>query len=165
MRDRVTMVSVELVFAYLAVMLVFATIIGLCFLACSCHVPLGKCVGCVCDETRRCCRKQIKAHTEPETAAQQRLKREKEAPALAKDEPPCAGCLRGVPWVLTCGYCCGAYGDAFTTDRQLAESAEEGKKPSVVVAQPVFFAEGEPTSKAVGAERATTATMPLLTVC
>ena len=147
------MVSVELVFAYLAVMLVFATIIGLCFLACSCHVPLGKCVGCVCDETRRCCRKQIKARTEPET------------PALAKDEPPCAGCLRGVPWVLTCGYCCGAYGDAFTTDRQLAESAEEGKKPSVVVAQPVFFAEGEPTSKAVGAERATTATMPLLTVC
>ena len=147
------MVSVELVFAYLAIVLVFVTIFVLCCLVCSCHVPLGKCVRWVCDETRRCCREQTKPRTEPETAA------------LAKDEPPCAGCLRGVPWVLTCGYCCGTFGDAFTTDRQRAESAEGGKKPPVVVGQPVFD-KGEPTSNSVGGkEHVVAVTMPLLAVC
>lgn len=150
------MVSVELVFAYLAIVLVFVTVFVLCCLVCSCHVPLGKCVRWVCDETRRCCREHAKPRSQPETAA------------LAKDEPPCAGCLRGVPWVLTCGYCCGTFGDAFTTDRRLNESAEQGKnktrgkKPRVNVLQPVFEDDG---MNVVETGHVVAVAIPLLAVC
>ena len=169
--------SLALTISYLTLVLVLVTVIVLCCLGCGCHIPLGKCVRCFCDESRRCCRKQTKKLTEPETAADRR-KREKEAPVLAgrrrdpnaKDEPPCAGCLRGIPWVLTCGYCCGTFGDAFTTNRQLAESAEEtkkakakGKKAPVVVGQPVF--ENNDVSELVGTEHVVAVSMPLLAVC
>lgn len=104
-----------------------------------------------------------------ETAAQ-RVKREKAAPALAgrrrapgaDDAPPCAGCLRGIPWVLTCGYCCGAFRDAVATNRQLAESPvqrkREGKAPAAVTGQPVFEDDAAETGHAV------TVAMPLLAV-
>ena len=85
----------------------------------------------------------------------------------AKDEPPCAGCLRGIPWVLTCGYCCGTFGDAFTTNRQLNESAgeaerKEKKKGAVVVGQPVFEDDGVDV---VGTEHVVAVSIPLLAVC
>jgi hypothetical protein len=166
------MVSVELVVGYLTLVLIVVTVLVLCCLSCSCHIPLGKCVRCFCDETRRCCRKQTKKLTETETAAQ-RTKREKEAPVLAgrrratnadPNEPPCAGCLRGIPWVLTCGYCCGAFGDAFTTNRQLAESEAEAKKRKspVAVGQPVF--EDYDVSEVVGTEHVVAVSIPLLAV-
>ena len=171
------MVSVELVVAYLTIVFIFVTIFVLCCLGCSCHIPLGKCVRCFCDETRRCCRKQSKKLIEPETA-EERRRREKEAPVLAgrrraadaKDEPPCASCLRALPWALTCGYCCGTFGDTFTSQRQLAESEREtkqrkellkGKKPPVAVGQPVF----EDAAELVGTEHVVAVSMPLLAVC
>ena len=82
--------------------------------------------------------------------------------AGADDEPPFAGCLRGIPFVLTCGYCFGAFGDSFTTDTQLASSAREArsKKASVVVGQPVFDA-----VEVVGTEHVMAVSMPLLSVC
>ena len=168
------MVSVELVVGYLTLVLIVVTIFVLCCLSCSCHVPLGKCIRCFCDETKRCCRKQSKKLVEPETAAQ-RMKREKEAPVLAgrrrsrddDDEVPCAACLRAIPWLLTCGYCCGTFGDAFTTNRQLAESADETerraksqKKPAVVVGQPVF----DEADEVVGTEHVVAVSIPLLAV-
>lgn len=171
--------SLALTISYLTLVLVLVTVIVLCCLGCGCHIPLGKCVRCFCDESKRCCWKQTKKLTEPESAADRR-KREKEAPVLAgrrrpadsKDEPPCAGCLRGIPWVLTCGYCCGTFGDAFTTNRQLNESADEAerkdkekgakKKPSVVVGQPVFE---EDATEIVGTEHVVAVSMPLLAVC
>lgn len=164
--------SVELVVAYLTLVLIVVTVLVLCCLSCSCHVPLGKCVRCFCDETRRCCRKQTKALTETETPAQRR-KREKETPVIAgrrrdpnidPDEPPCAGCLRGIPWVLTCGYCCGTFGDAFTTNRQLAESSDESKRgkgkmqTAVATAQPVF------EDEVLGTEHVVAVSIPLLAV-
>ena len=167
------MVSVELVVGYLTLVLIVVTIFVLCCLSCSCHVPLGKCIRCFCDETRRCCRKQSKKLTEPETPAERR-KREKETPVLAgrrrasnaDDDPPCGACLRAIPWALTCGYCCGTFGDAFTTNRQLAESSaesaarrkQEGKAPAVVMGQPVFEDDELDTGRAV------TVAMPLLAV-
>jgi len=166
--------SLALVIAYLTLVLVVVTVIVLCCLGCGCHIPMGKCVRCFCDETKRCCRKQTNKLTEPETAADRR-KREKDAPVLAgrrrdpnlDDEPPCAGCLRGIPWVLTCGYCCGAFGDSFTTNRQLEESTDEakrragrGKAPvSVATAQPVFD-----DREIVGMEPVVAVSIPLLAV-
>ena len=149
------------------------TVIVICCLGCGCHIPLGKCVRCFCDESKRCCWKNTKKLTEPETAAERR-RREKETPVLAgrrrdsslNDEPPCAGCLRGIPWVLTCGYCCGLAKDAFTTDRQLEESADEtmrraGKKTqsAVATAQPVFD-----DREIVGMEPVVAVSIPLLAV-
>lgn len=163
------MVSVELVVGYLTLVLVCVTIFVLFCLSCSCHIPLGKCVRCFCDETRRCCRKETKKLTEPETA-NSRMQRERGEPVLAgrrraagaDDEPPFAGCLRGIPFVLTCGYCFGAFADSFTTDTQLASSAREArsKKASVVVGQPVFDA-----VDVVGTEHVVAVSMPLLSVC
>lgn len=163
-RGRATMVSVELVFAYLAIVLVFVTIFVLCCLWCSCHVPLSQCIGCFCSEARRCCPKGTKTRTKPGTAAS--VLPGRQGAADAKDEPPCAGCLRGIPWVLTCGYCCGNFGDVFTTDRQVAKSAKDEKTPPAVVMQPVFEngKNNEPTSTVVRAEPVVAATMPLLSV-
>ena len=163
--------SVALVISYLTLVFVLVTVIVLCCLGCGCHVPLGKCMRCFCDETKRCCRKNTKKLTEPETAAERR-KREKEAPILAgrrrdpdlENEPPCAGCLRGIPWVLTCGYCCGFASDAFTTDRQLEESAGEAERRAgkdmesvVATAQPVFD-----DREVVGMEPVVAVSIPLL---
>ena len=171
------MVSVELVVAYLTIVLVFVTLFVLCCLGCSCHVPLGKCVRCFCDETKRCCRKQSKKLVETETAAERR-KREREAPVLAgrrravnDDEPPFVGCIRAIPWVLTCGYCCGTFGDAFTSNRQLEESAAETKQKTKAnkkvvpktVGQPVF--EDSDVSELVGTEHVVAVSIPLLAVC
>ena len=164
-----TMVSVELMVGYLTLAMIAVTVVVLCCLVCSCHVPLRKCARCLCDETRRCCPKQPEKLAASETAAQ-RVKREKGAPALAgrrrapgaDDAPPCAGCLRGIPWVLTCGYCCGAFRDAVATNRQLAESPvqrkREGKAPAAVMGQPVFEDDASETGHAV------TVAMPLLAV-
>lgn len=167
------MASVELVVGHLTLVLIVVTIFVLCCLSCSCHVPLGKCIRCFCDEPKRCCRKQSRRRTEPETPAERR-KREREAPVLAgrrrapnaDDEPPCGACLRAIPWVLTCGYCCGAFGDAFTTNRRLAESSAEsatrreqgGEAPAVVMGQPVF------EDDELGTGHAVTVAMPLLAV-
>ena len=128
--------SLALTISYLTLVLVLVTVIVLCCLGCGCHIPLGKCVRCFCDESKRCCWKQTKKLTEPESAADRR-KREKEAPVFAgrrrspdaKDEPPCAGCLRGIPWVLTCGYCCGAF-------KEGSSRPPRGSIPTVV-GQPV----------------------------
>ena len=118
------MASVQLVLGYLALALVIATVVVLFCLRCSCHVALGKCARWSCDGCR----------------GTQSTEREQGAPVLAgrrRAPDACAAtCLRAVPWLLTCGYCCGTFGDVGTTNRQRAESA--GATTAVAVGQPVF---------------------------
>ncbi|MBN38466.1 MAG: hypothetical protein CMI29_08375 [Opitutae bacterium] len=151
------MVSMQLFLGYLALVFTGVLLVGLCCLSLSCHVTLGKCIGCVWNATERCFRAR-------------NGKREQEAPVLAErrhsrnvnGDPPCGACLRSIPWLLTCGYCCGNYGDIVATRRQRGESAgaavrqAEGQKPAVVVGQPVF------KDANVDRERAVTVSVPLL---
>ena len=98
--------------------------------------------------------------TQPETVAGPVIAGRRRA--SDSNDPPCAGCLRSIPWILTCGYCCGAFGDSFTTNRRIAEADGEAKKgkPDVVVGQPVF---GEVVDVAE-TEHVVAASMPLLSV-
>ena len=63
---------------------------------------------------------------------------------------------------MTCGYCCGAFGDSFTTNRKLAEADGEAKKDEsdVVVGQPGF----EEVVDIAETEHAVAVSMPLLSV-
>lgn len=135
------MASVQLVLGYLALALVIATVVVLFCLCCSCHVALGKCARWSCDATKRCRGTQS-------TEREQGRRRAPDACA--------ASCLRAVPWLLTCGYCCGTFGDVATTNRQRAESA--GATTAVAVGQPVFE-KGQLATECVVA-----VSMPLLAV-
>ena len=50
------MVNAALVISYLFLVLVVVIVVVLFCLGCGCHVPLGKCVRCFCDNTTQCCR-------------------------------------------------------------------------------------------------------------
>ena len=138
--------SVALAISYLTIVLVLVTVIVLCCLGCKCHIPLGKCVRCFIDSTKRCCNKKVKKLNETKSGAK---KAEPKAPVLAgrrrsanDDDPPCTGCLRGIPWLLTCGYCFGTMNDGDRT-------RQKSKSPStaVAVAQPI-----DPSEEVVGTE-------------
>lgn len=155
--------SLALVIAYLALVLVLVTVMVIFCLGCGCHIHFGRFMRCFCDETRRCCRKKTENRTQPESVAD-------EGPVIAgrrrasdaRNDPPCDGCLRAIPWILTCGYCCGEFKDSFTTNRQLAEADGEAKKskPLVVMGQPVF----EDVVDVAETENAVAVSMPLLSV-
>lgn len=148
------MVSMQLFLGYLALVFTAVFLVGLCCLSLSCHVMLGKCIGCVWNAAERCVRVQSgKREQEALARAERRHWRS------ANGDPPCGACLRSVPWLLTCGYCCGNYGDVVATHGQRGESAvrqAEGQKPAVVVGQPVF------EDAYVDRERAVTVAVPLL---
>lgn len=113
------MVNAALVISYLFLVLVVVVIVVLCCLSCGCHVPLGKCVRCFCSNTTRCCNKlcpRKKGEDEYKSVLDQeegstKAKKAKEADAKgnAADGACAAGCLHWMPFVLSCGYCCGAY--------------------------------------------------------
>lgn len=150
--------SVALIIAYLTIVLVIVTVIVLCCLGCKCHIPIGKCVRCLIENTTRCCKKKSKTLDKTKGVAKSA---EPKAPILAgrrpsakSDDVSCAGCFRGIPWLFTCGYCCGALNDGVSTRKK-------GKSPpaAVAVAQPI-----DPSEEVVGTEFIA-ASMPLLAVC
>ena len=151
--------SVALIISYLTIVLVLVTVIVLCCLGCKCHIPIGKCVRCLINNTTRCCKKKSKKLDETKGGA---TKTEPKAPVLAgrrqsakSDDMSCAGCFRGIPWLLTCGYCCGTLNDGVSTRKK-------SKSPStaVSVAQPI-----DPSEEVVGTECIIAVSMPLLAVC
>ena len=110
------------------------------------------------ENTKRCCKNKSKKPDETKSGA---TKTEPKAPILAgrrqsanRDDVSCAGCFRGIPWLLTCGYCCGALNDGVSTRKK-------SKSPlaAVAVAQPI-----DPSEEVVGTEFIA-ASMPLLAVC
>ena len=105
------MASAALVITYLFLVLVAVVIVVLCCLGCGCHVPLGKCVRCFCSNTTRCCGKlcpRKKGDKFGSVLDEEEGAKTKATTKKADDETSTAGCLHWVPWVLSCGYCCGA---------------------------------------------------------
>ena len=152
------MVSPALVVTYLFLVLVVVIVIVLFCLGCGCHVPLGKCVRCFCSNTticcNRCCKrkkktddgyKNIMDDVNEENATRDEARARKKR---VEDETAIAGCCAWVPWVLTCGMCCGA----FSEEEEDAAPVSRG----VAVAQPV--------DEVVGTEPVVAISMPLLSI-
>ena len=107
-----------MVISYLFLVLVVVVIIVLCCLSCGCHVPLGKCVRCFCTNTTRCCNKlcprkkgedEYKSVLDQEKGGAKPKAKAEGAKQNAADGACATGCLHWLPFVLSCGYCCGAY--------------------------------------------------------
>ena len=159
-----TMASPALMFSYLFLVLIVVVIIVLLCLGCSCHIPLGKCVRCFCENTTECCARCCPRRKKKDDKFKSVLdepRRGPDAPKSARaanDETSQAGCLHWVPFVLTCGYCCGAFKDE-EEEADGDEESDKGKKrasASVQVAQPV--------DEVVGTDYAVAASMPLLSM-
>ena len=162
------MASLALMFAYLFLVLIVVIILVLLCLGCSCHVPLGKCVRCFCENTTDCC-----ARCCPRRKKEEKFQSVLDEPRRGPDAKASvreanantnqAGCLHWVPLVLTCGYCCGAFKDE--------DEYEKGVAPAngVVVAQPVAAeSKGEEAlesvDEVVGTDYAVAVSMPLLSM-
>ena len=113
--------SPALVITYLFLVLCVVVVVVLFCLGCGCHIPLGKCVRCFCTNTtwacNRCCKrkkktddryKNIMDDVSEENAAKDEAQARKKR---VEDDTAIAGCCSWVPWVLTCGMCCGAFKD------------------------------------------------------
>jgi len=160
------MVSPALVVTYLFLVLVVITIIVLCCLGCGCHVPLGKCVKCFCENTtvccNRCCRRKKKKHgnilddvSEENAKADEKRARKKSI----DDDTNVAGCCSWIPYVLTCGMCCGMLSEE--NEAQPGQgSANVNNNTNIVVAQPVVEDEDE----VIGTEPIVAISMPLLAI-
>ena len=162
--ETVAMASPALMFSYLFLVLIVVVIIVLLCLGCSCHIPLGKCVRCFCENTTECCARCCPRRKKKEKfkSVLDEPRRGPDAPKSARaanDETSQAGCLHWVPFVLTCGYCCGAFKDEEEEEVDGDEESDKGKKrasASVQVAQPV--------DEVVGTDYAVAASMPLLSM-
>mgnify|MGYP001207179588 CR=1 FL=1 len=131
------MASPALVISYLFLVLVVVVIVVLCCLSCGCHVPMGKCVRCFCSNTTRCCNKlcpRKKGEDKYKSALDQEEGGTKAKAADAKENAAngacAAGCLHWMPFVLSCGYCCGAY-------KEGESKPPRGGSIPTVVGQPV----------------------------
>ena len=158
------MASPALMFSYLFLVLVVVVIVVLLCLGCSCHVPLGKCVRCFCENTTDCCTRcfpKKKKKDEKFKSVLDEPKRGPDATGSAKqanDETSQAGCLHWVPFILTCGYCCGAFKDE--------EDENDAPKRGASVAQPVVQ-KGEAledVDEVVGTDYVIAVSMPLLSI-
>ena len=166
------MVSPALVVAYLFLVLVVVVVVVLLCLGCGCHVPLGKLVRCCCLNTtvccNRCCRRKKKDEgykniiddvNEENAEAQEKARARKEA----NDDTAIAGCCSWVPYVLTCGMCCGALKDedqaAPGRGGSNIDSSVSGRV-GAVVAQPVQQPMEE--VEVVGTEHVVAVSIPLL---
>lgn len=132
------MVSAALVISYLFLVLAAVLILVLLCLGCGCHVPLGKCVRCFCDNTTRCCGNLCPGKKRGEAPksvvdAEAGAKPKAATTPGATGEGGCAecsaGCLKWVPWALSCGFCCGAF-------KEGSSKPPRGSMPTVV-GQPV----------------------------
>ena len=161
------MVSPALVITYLFLVLCVVVVVVLFCLGCGCHVPLGKCVRCFCTNTtwacNRCCKrkkktddgyKNIMDDVNEENATKDEARARKKR---VDDDTAIAGCCSWVPWVLTCGMCCGAFKDE---EEEEAAPASRG----VVVAQPVATTDLGLEDEIVGTEPVVAISMPLLSI-
>ena len=133
------MANAALVISYLFLVLVVVVVLVICCLGCGCHVPLGKCVRCFCSNTTRCCTKlcprkkgedKHKSALDHEEGGTEAKAKEAHAKETAADGACAAGCLHWVPFVLSCGYCCGAY-------KEGESKPPRGASVPTVVGQPV----------------------------
>jgi hypothetical protein len=163
------MVNAALVISYLFLVLVVVIVVVLFCLGCGCHVPLGKCVRCFCDNTTQCCRdcsnsrKKKKGEDkfksvldEPkrgEDAKRRAAARKKEK----EDATSIAGCCSWIPWIVTCGMCCGA----FEEDKG-EEKGGQKVAVGVAVAQPVEVVDA--ADEVVGTEAVVAVSIPLLSM-
>ena len=161
--------SLALTISYLFLVLVVVTVVVLFCLGCGCHVPLGKCVRCFCNNTTQCCRdcsnsRKKKKGEDKFKSVLDEPKRGEDAKRRAaaekkkkEDATSIAGCCSWIPWVLTCGMCCGAF------DEDEDEAAEDEEVPmGVAVAQPVLAA--EVPDEVVGTEAVVAVSIPLLSM-
>ena len=162
------MASPALMFAYLFLVLIVVVVIVLLCLGCSCHVPLGKCVRCFCENTTnccaRCCPRKKKGDNKYKSVLDEprRGSDAKGSVRKANANTDQAGCLHWVPLVLTCGYCCGAFKDEMEGEKA---ASMDGK----VVAQPIAEEGNEDAmldsvDEVVGTEYAVAVSMPLLSI-
>lgn len=166
------MASPALMFSYLFLVLIVVVIIVLLCLGCSCHVPLGKCVRCFCENTTDCCtrccpRKKKDEKFKSVLDEPRRGPDAKKSVKAANDETSQAGCLHWVPFVLTCGYCCGAFKDEEEEDDEESNGAKKRGSASAQVAQPVAAAKAdalEAADEVVGTDYVIAASMPLLSM-
>ena len=168
------MVSLGVVVAYLFLVFVVVTIVVLFCLGCGCHAPLGKMVRCLCENTTFCCARCFRrkgaerrktfgniindVSEERAKADERRAQKER-----IQDDASVAGCCAWIPWILTCGMCCGALseeGEAIP-GRASAASTNPNISPNVIVAQPVMV---QPNDDAIGPEAIVTSSIPLLTI-
>ena len=163
------MVNAALVISYLFLVLVVVIVVVLFCLGCGCHVPLGKCVRCFCNNTTQCCRdcsnsRKKKRGEDEFKSVLDEPKRGEEAKRRAaarkkkkEDATSIAGCCSWIPWVLTCGMCCGAFEED--------EDEEKGKQEvamGVAVAQPVQVVDA--ADEVVGTEAVVAVSIPLLSM-
>ncbi len=162
------MVNAALVISYLFLVLVVVIVVVLFCLGCGCHVPLGKCVRCFCDNTTQCCRDcsnsrkkkkgedEFKSVLDEPKRGEEAKRRAAAAKKKKEDATSIAGCCSWIPWVLTCGMCCGAFEED--------EDEEEGKQVAVgvAVAQPVEVVDA--ADEVVGTEAVVAVSIPLLSM-
>ena len=182
MRARVGAVpmSLALTISYLFMVLVVVIVVVLLCLGCGCHVPLGKCVRCFCDNTTQCCRdcsnsrkkkegedKFKSVLDEPKRGADAKRKRAAQK-KKAEDATSIAGCCSWIPYVLTCGMCCGALSDENEAkpgrggSMSVNNNTNSNSTTNVVVAQPVV--EDEDEDAVIGTEPIVAISMPLLAI-
>ena len=162
------MASPALMFAYLFLVLIVVTVIVLLCLGCSCHVPLGKCVRCFCENTTDCCARCCPRRKKKDEKFKSVLDEPRRGPDAKKSVREAnantdqAGCLHWVPLVLTCGYCCGAFKDDLELDDKKAANS------GLPVAQPIVEESQEEVLESVdevtGTEYAVAVSMPLLSM-
>ena len=162
--------SVALTISYLFLVLVVVVIVVLFCLGCGCHVPLGKCVRCFCNNTTQCCRDcsnsrkkrkgedKFKSVLDEPKRGEDAKRRAAAESKKAEDATSVAGCCSWIPWVLTCGMCCGA----FKEDED--EERADGEVPTgvVAVAQPVAVV--DPSDEVVDTEASVAVSIPLLSM-
>ena len=160
------MASPALMFSYFFLVLFVVIILVLLCLGCSCHVPLGKCVRCFCENTTDCCAKCCPRRNKQDDKFKSVLDEPrrgsdaKQSARKASATADQAGCLHWVPLVLTCGYCCGTFKDENEYEKMAAPAG------GMVVAQPLAeeSERGEVADEEVGTEYAIASSIPLLSI-
>lgn len=160
--------SVALVISYLFLVLVVVIVVVLFCLGCGCHVPLGKCVRCFCDNTTRCCRDcsnsrkkkkgedKFKSVLDEPKRGEDAKRRKAAQKKKEEDATSIAGCCSWIPWILTCGMCCGAFEEDGDGD------GDEEAAAGVAVAQPVGVVDA--ADEVVGTEAVVAVSIPLLSM-
>lgn len=168
------MVSIGVVVAYLFLVFVIVTIVVLFCLGCGCHMPLGKMVKCLCENTTFCCARCFRrkgaerrktfgniiddVSEKTADADERRARRER-----IQDDTSVAGCCAWVPSILTCGMCCGMFSDEGEAipGQGRAGPSNPNINPNVVVAQPVVV---QPNDETIDPGAIVTSSIPLLTI-
>ena len=154
------MVQVSLVFTYLFLVLVIVVAIVLLCLGCGCHIHLGKGVRCLLRNTARC-RTRCCSNKGGGKKRKSVSNDEEEAQPPERGAASTAGCCAWVPWVLSCGMCCGAFSNT-------AKRPRRGASIPTVMGQPVRADEATPKDvdidEIVGVEPVVAVSMPLLSL-